>query len=176
MAEFRVRYAAADDVRGIVALDRATELLPHWTESEYAAAAGASSAGGSVRRCLFVAEIAGELVGFAVGMAALAGDAMGVVYSAELESVAVARSARRMGVAKALCNEVIGWARHLGAKEMDLEVRSGSAGAIRLYEALRFVSVGRRARYYKGPAEDAVLMRLRLEPLPAGPAPARLGR
>jgi ribosomal-protein-alanine N-acetyltransferase len=154
VAEFPVRAAKIGDVAAVVALDRATELLPHWAEAQYVAAVAYSDEG--VRRCLFVAEIAGELVGFAVGMVAVAGDEV----IAELESVSVERAARRMGVAKAICGAVIAWARSCGAHEMELEVRSGSAGAIRLYEGLGFVAVGRRAGYYKGPDDDAVLMQL----------------
>jgi ribosomal protein S18 acetylase RimI-like enzyme len=41
-------------------------------------------------------------------------------------------------------------------------VREGSAGAIALYEGLRFREVGRRVGYYREPEEDAVLMRLGL--------------
>jgi len=158
MAKFRVRAARMEDVAGVVALDRATELLPHWAESQYIAAVAQTD--GGVRRRLFMAEIAERLVGFAVGMIAIAGDEVSSVLSAELESVAVAAAARRMGVAKALCEAVIEWARELGAKEMELEVRSGSAGAIQLYEGLGFRPVGRRVGYYRGPEDDAVLMRL----------------
>jgi [ribosomal protein S18]-alanine N-acetyltransferase len=46
---------------------------------------------------------------------------------------------------------------------VELEVRVGSGGAIALYVGLGFVVVGRRGGYYRGPVEDAVLMRLELE-------------
>jgi ribosomal-protein-alanine N-acetyltransferase len=156
VADLLIRTGTTEYVAAVVELGCATETLPHWTESQYVAAVAYSDEG--VRRCLFVAEIAGELVGFAVGMVAVTAEEV----ISELESVAVAASARRIGVAKALCGAVIAWARSCGAHEMELEVRSGSAGAIRLYEGLGFVAVGQRLGYYKGPEDDAVLMRARL--------------
>ena len=45
---------------------------------------------------------------------------------------------------------------------LELEVRAASAGAIALYEGMGFVLVGRRRRYYRGPVDDALLMRLGL--------------
>jgi ribosomal-protein-alanine N-acetyltransferase len=81
---------------------------------------------------------------------------------AELESVAVANSVRRSGIGRALCDAVIAWAREQGAAEIELEVRTSSSGAIALYTQLGFATVGARAKYYRGPVEDAVLMRLDL--------------
>ena len=77
---------------------------------------------------------------------------------------------------RALCGAVVEWCRGEGAAELELEVRAGSAGAIALYTGLGFVTMGRRAAYYRGirglagsdlagygaPAEDALLMRLEL--------------
>jgi ribosomal-protein-alanine N-acetyltransferase len=109
-----------------------------------------------VRRCFFVAETEGRLVGFAVGKV-VGSDGKGV---AELESVAVEAAARRGGVGRALCGAVADWCRGEGVATLELEVRSGSAGAIALYSGLGFVVVGRRVRYYREPVEDALLMRL----------------
>jgi ribosomal-protein-alanine N-acetyltransferase len=57
---------------------------------------------------------------------------------------------------------VIDWCRAQGAEAVELEVRASSAGAIALYAGLGFVGVGRRPKYYSGPEDDAVLMRLEL--------------
>jgi len=156
---FRVRVAGAEDVAGVVALERSIVEAPHWVETEYAAMVNAGgNLDGVVRRCLFVAEGEG-LLGFSVGK--LVGS--GVDRVAELESVAVTAAARRGGVGRALCRGVIDWCRAQRATVLDLEVRVGSGGAIALYEGLGFVVVGRRKGYYKDPAEDAVMMRLELE-------------
>jgi ribosomal-protein-alanine N-acetyltransferase len=61
-----------------------------------------------------------------------------------------------------LCLAVADWCRDRGARALELEVRAGSVGAIALYDGLGFVVAGRRAGYYREPAEDALLMRLAL--------------
>ena len=152
----RVRVAEASDVAGVLALERGIAEAPHWREGEYAAMFG--EVGGAVRRCFFVAEAEGRLLGFAVGkVIGLSGDGL-----AELESVAVEEAARRGGVGRALCLAVADWCRERGARALELEVRAGSEGAIALYEGQGFVVAGRRAGYYREPAEDALLMRLDL--------------
>jgi ribosomal-protein-alanine N-acetyltransferase len=170
-----VRVGSAEDLAGVVVLERSVAEAPHWSEGEYRTIVGsqAGARGVGVRRCLFVAEAAGRLVGFAVGKVIGTGrDCL-----AELESVVVDAGARRGGVGRALCEAVMEWCRGEGAVAMELEVRAGSAGAAALYGGLGFVAVGRRAAYYpgisdrtaygtvceEGPAEDAVLMRLELE-------------
>jgi ribosomal-protein-alanine N-acetyltransferase len=154
---FRVRFAAAGDVAGVVALERAIAEAPHWAAGEYAAMV-VDDVGGAVRRCFFVAEAEGRLLGFGVGKV-IGSDDEGV---AELESVVVETSARRRGVGKGLCAAVADWCRGQGAAALELEVRAGSAGAIALYGGLGFMVAGRRLGYYKEPMEDALLMRLDL--------------
>ncbi|HMH13071.1 MAG TPA: GNAT family N-acetyltransferase [Edaphobacter sp.] len=150
-----IRPGGAVDLEAVIRLERATAEAPHWAESEYAAMLVPAS--GAVRRCLFVA---GELgvISFAVGKVI----GIGSESSAELESVAVAASARRAGVGRALCAAVIDWCRAQGAQAIELEVRAASSGAIALYSGLGFVVEGRRPRYYREPMDDAVLMRLKL--------------
>src|SRR5216683_2550774 len=130
---FRVRVAEAADVVGVVALERGIAEAPHWAEAEYAAMVDADKADSAVRRCFFVGEAEGRLLGFAVGKV-IGSNGEGV---GELESV--------------------------GVRALELEVRAGSAGAIALYSGVGFVVAGRRAGYYREPVEDAVLMRLDLE-------------
>jgi [ribosomal protein S18]-alanine N-acetyltransferase len=151
-----IRLAGATDLEAVIQLERTAEEAPHWAEGEYAAMLVPVS--GAVRRCLFVAEAELGLIGFAVGKVI----GIGPEASSELESVAVADSARRGGVGWMLCAAVIDWCRAQGAAAIELEVRAASAGAIALYSGLGFVVDGRRAGYYREPADDAVLMRLKL--------------
>ncbi|WP_353073608.1 GNAT family N-acetyltransferase [Tunturiibacter gelidoferens] len=158
-AKYRVRAGRAEDFVGVIRLERATPEAPHWAEAEYAAIVGADrSSEVAVTRCLFVAESDAGLLGFAVGKVLVSG----AVRLAELESVAVSASARRVGVGRALCGGVICWCRERGAKEMELEVRAGSGGAVALYRGLGFAVVGQRDNYYHDPTEDALLMQLKL--------------
>ncbi|WP_348266268.1 GNAT family N-acetyltransferase [Edaphobacter paludis] len=152
MKDVCIRAGEFGDLASVLALERATVEAPHWSEAEYAAAIGGS--GDYLRRCLFVADVEGALIGFAVGK--VAGN------SAELESIAVDLQARRGGVGRALCGVVIDWCKRAGAAAVELEVRASSESAIRLYQGLGFVPVGRRPRYYSGPVDDSVLMRLEL--------------
>ena len=144
---FSVRSARSEDLAAIVRLEREIATAPHWAEGEYAAILE----GSGVRRCLLVAGAGEDLVGFAVGKV--------VEGEGELESVAVAANSRRLGLGKSLCRVVMAWCSAEGATTIELEVRAGSAGAIRLYERLGFSAVGRRIGYYREPVEDAVLMR-----------------
>jgi [ribosomal protein S18]-alanine N-acetyltransferase len=149
-----VRPATKDDLEEIVALERGVAEAPHWSASEYELIIRQAGEQSGVRRCLVVAEIDRELVGFAVGKVVSAAEL------GELESVAVRASARRVGVGMRLCREVLEWCRRQGAARMELEVRVRSAGARELYERLGFVVEGFRRGYYTEPADDAVLMRL----------------
>ena len=157
-AGFLVRAAGVGDLVGVMEMERGIVGAPHWSEGEYAAILRAD--GGTVKRCLLVAEGEGGLVGFAVGKVI----GFGADSVAELESVVVRPDARRGGVARALCAGVAEWCRELGAVVLELEVRGGNEGAIALYRGLGFGVVGRRRAYYSDPTEDAVLMRMELEP------------
>jgi [ribosomal protein S18]-alanine N-acetyltransferase len=160
VAGLQVRIANVTDLAEVFALERGAAEAPHWAEAEYVAIVQArGETEGVVRRCLFVAEADGKLLGFAVGKVILsAADGLG-----ELESVAVGGTARRRGVGRTLCEAVLGWCREQGVGEIELEVRAGSDGAVALYAGLGFVVVGRRAGYYRDPDEDAMLMQLKLE-------------
>ncbi len=152
LKEFKVRLARVEDLAAVIALERGVAEAPHWPVEEYGAMVP-DDREGWVRRCLFVAEGGGGLVGFAVGKT------IAMVAEAELESVIVAAAARRAGVGRALCEAVVAWCREAGATTVELEVREGNSGARALYRGLGFVEVGIRPRYYREPVEDAILMR-----------------
>jgi [ribosomal protein S18]-alanine N-acetyltransferase len=155
-AAVAVRLAIAEDLGDVVALERSVPEAPHWAESEYVEILRRFDEVGGVRRVLFVAERDGAAVGFAVGKVVAA------IQLGELESVAVAPDARKMGVGKALCEAVIIWCEEQAVVSVELEVRSASDGARRLYEGFGFVVEGVRTHYYSKPDDDAVLMRLKL--------------
>ena len=151
-AEWALRPGRPADLYAVLALERATPEAPHWSEADYLETVLPGGSGGAVRRQLIVAETEASLIGFVVG---------GVLFTelrGEIESVAVADSARRMGVGRALCTAVLAWCRETGARRVELEVRAGSGGAIALYGGLGFEVVGRRPGYYAQPREDALVM------------------
>lgn len=143
----KIRPGVHADLAAIVALDRATETAPHWSEAAYQLASS------SADRCLLVAE-EGRLVGFAAA-AIVAGEV-------ELESIAVEPDSQRRGIARALCESIICWARTAGAQVLTLEVRSSSIGAGALYRSLGFIQIGSRPGYYAKPSDDALILQLDL--------------
>ncbi len=82
---------------------------------------------------------------------------------AELETIAVAATAQRHGLARRLFAELATELAKAQIAEVNLEVRASNQPALELYRRLGFAETGRRVRYYHDPVEDAVLMRLRLE-------------
>ena len=150
----KIRPARWEDIPRVLKLERGIEGAPHWAEREYAAMLESSEDGG-IRRRLIVAEQGGLVIGFAVGKVA-------ALTMAEIESVAVAVDARRLGVGRTLCVALLAWFRDAGADSIELEVRAGNEGAITLYRRLGFAATGRRTMYYREPSEDALLMSMAL--------------
>jgi ribosomal-protein-alanine N-acetyltransferase len=82
-----------------------------------------------------------------------------VVDELHLLNVAVAIPARRQGIGRALMHDLVAYARAHSVVRILLEVRSGNAGAIALYEQLGFTRFNVRERYYADD-EDAIEMSL----------------
>ena len=78
---------------------------------------------------------------------------------ADIQTIAVAESARRHGLGRTLMQRMIAEARDRGAKEIFLEVRADNPAAQSLYDSLGFEQIAVRPRYYLG-GVDALIMRL----------------
>jgi ribosomal-protein-alanine N-acetyltransferase len=142
-----IRPATSDDIPRLLALERHAATAAHWAEADY--------------RQLFVAEARerlalvleeAEIVAFIV--------ARGVGAEWEIENVAVAGAARRRGLGARLLGELLNRLRARGVESVFLEVRESNRAARALYEKWAFVESGRRAAYYRAPAEDAIQYRL----------------
>lgn len=161
MTGLEIRKASEAELAEVVQLERDTPAAPHWGLAAYQRMLAASDSGGLLR-VLFVAVDGQVISGFAAGRV--------LGPEAEIESVVVRESARRQGLGTALCRAVMAWARNEDAEAVELEVRSGSPGALKLYGGLGFVAIGRREEYYREPVEDAILMRCALRsPTNEGP-------
>ncbi len=148
MSTARIRAMRSDDLPRVMEVEREAYTMP-WTEATFR---------GLLRRRdadLFVAEIEGEIAGYAVFWA--------VLDQGELGNVASAPDFRRRGVARALIDAVLERAAERGVREVFLEVRISNDGARRLYESYGFVEVGRRRNYYMEPLEDALVMKKQVE-------------
>jgi ribosomal-protein-alanine N-acetyltransferase len=77
----------------------------------------------------------------------------------EIANVAVAPSAHRRGIGGMLLDAAIDAAADHGAEALYLDVRESNLRARALYDSRGFVEVGRRRRYYRRPAEDAIVLR-----------------
>jgi len=75
----------------------------------------------------------------------------------QLLNIAVTHAARRQGVARALMNDLITYAKHVGAERIILEVRADNTAAIALYSTFGFASYNIRKKYYPD-GQDAVEM------------------
>lgn len=82
-----------------------------------------------------------------------------VLGEADVMNLAVLKEYRKQGIGKGLVCTLI---HHLKQKDvhcLTLEVRGSNKNAIRLYDSLGFVQVGRRPNYYSAPKEDALILR-----------------
>ena len=80
----------------------------------------------------------------------------------EITNIAVSPDHRRRGIGRALLTALIAGMKQRGEERLLLEVRASNLPARTLYESIGFVCDGIRKRYYRDPAEDAVLMSLTL--------------
>lgn len=134
-----IKLATLENVLDILKIEQACFSTP-WTEQ------GIAESIENENTYLYIATIDDKIAGY-----------MGVqIFSGEgyVTNVATLPEFRRMGIAKALIEEVL-------KNEMEfltLEVRESNIPAISLYKSLNFVEVGKRPRFYRDPTEEAVLM------------------
>ena len=102
-------------------------------------------------------DIDGALAGYAVY--GFDGDAF------HLMNLAVAPGARGEGLSRVLMDDFLAEARRLGVAEAWLEVAVTNDAALALYRSHGFEEVRVRRRYYQPEGVDALVMRLRIDPV-----------
>ena len=137
-----------DDLAEVMAIESALYAHP-WTRGNFA---DSLRAGYECRTW----RLNGELAGYFVLMAA-AGEA-------HLLNLSIAEPHQRRGHGTALLREAAGIARHLGAKNVFLEVRPSNRAAQGLYTRFGFRKVAVRRGYYPAHSgrEDALVLSLAL--------------
>lgn len=125
----------------VAALERCCFSVP-WSEEMLA-----QELGGGI---FLVAKQAGDVVGYL--------GCQTVLDEGYITNVAVQPTHRRQGIGEMLLAELVARAGDAALSFVTLEVRTGNAAAISLYEKLGFVKVGVRRGFYRDPKEDAVLM------------------
>ena len=146
---YRIRVAESGDVAGMLEVERACFGDP-WSVRAIREAVQAETSQA------FIAEGTGRLLGFV--LARTSGP------EAEILDLAVLPTVRRRGIARALLRAVREAVQRLGVEEIYLEVRESNRAAISLYEGEGYRPVGMRHRYYRNPAENALVLRVALAP------------
>jgi ribosomal-protein-alanine N-acetyltransferase len=143
-----IHPATVADLPAMMALEKRAATAAHWSAEQYEALFRASDPG----RVALILWEASELQGFVIARV--------VGKEWEIENIAVAGPARRRGLGTRLLGELLDSARAKDAAAVFLEVRESNQAARALYEKWAFRESGRRPRYYKDSAEDAILYRL----------------
>lgn len=138
-----IRAFASRDIESVLAIQAACPEIAQWTVWDYDRVAKGEMAG-------WVAEENGEITGFLVGRR--------VTSDLEILNFAVRADDRGRGIGAELLREAFDWAQSFQATHAILEVRASNLAAVHFYERHRFEVVGRRARYYTAPIEDALLL------------------
>lgn len=144
--EIRIRTAGEADLDAVMALEQAAFPASAWERATMRAEI-ASEWG------RYILAVDGE--GAALGYAGLR--AVGV--EGDVQTIAVAESARGRGIGRALLAELLAEAERRGVRELFLEVRADNAAARGLYESVGFREIGVRPRYYQPEDVDAVVMK-----------------
>jgi [ribosomal protein S18]-alanine N-acetyltransferase len=138
-----IRALESRDIEWVLAIQAVCPEIAQWTVWDYDRVARGEMAG-------WVAEENSEVIGFLVGRR--------VTSDLEILNFAVRADDRRRGIGAELLRAALDWAHAFQAAHAILEVRASNLAALHFYERHRFEVVGRRARYYTAPIEDALLL------------------
>jgi ribosomal-protein-alanine N-acetyltransferase len=138
----------------IIQIAETLEEAPHWPLGSYADLIRKTS---SVRRIALVAlyDSSEEVAGFVIASV--------IPPDAELESIGVTGAFQRHGVGARLMRDLMTDLYQSAIGKLLLEVRSSNSTALAFYRSIGFIQTGIRRSYYTDPAEDAMLMELRLK-------------
>ncbi len=143
----RVRDAEIADLDAIMALETATFPGDAWSRDLMAAELANP-------HCVYVVVESGDEVVAYAGLSAPAG-----AEQADIQTIAVDATHRRLGIGTLLMGQLLDAARARGAREVFLEVRADNPGAEELYRQHGFERIGVRSRYYQPDDVDAIVMR-----------------
>ncbi|MFL5576520.1 MAG: ribosomal protein S18-alanine N-acetyltransferase [Gemmatimonadaceae bacterium] len=156
-----IRLATRADLARVYEIERASFSDP-WTRDSFASLLAnprvyfAVAERGGARAAGARAARDADVVGYVVAWL--------VVDEAEIANIAVSPDARGDGIGARLLDAALGVAVGRGAATAYLEVRESNAPARALYASRGFSPVGRRRNYYRRPVEDALVLRLDLDP------------
>jgi len=134
------------DLQEVVEIERASCTMP-WSESLF------YNEIQNPRSLSLVARKYGKVVGYIC--------ANRIMDEGHVLNLAVHPEHRKLGIATALVEEMIGLLRQDECRFLFLEVRASNDRAKKIYEKLNFALLGIRKNYYVSPVEDAVIMVLK---------------
>jgi len=137
-------------------LEQQAETAAHWSAEQYDALLAADA---QARIAIVAAEESDDAFKYGFLVARCVPDEW------EIENIIVEAGSHRRGVGSSLVRELLAEARTAGAVSVILEVRESNRAALRLYESIGFKLEGRRRNYYRDPAEDALLYRIKIADL-----------
>ena len=143
------RLTGADQVDAVLAIEEASFTNP-WTREMYVT----ELENKGLAHCV-LAKDGIEPVGFC--------SFWRIVDELHINNLAVAPGRRRQGIGSALLRHVLREGTRTGAARATLEVRESNEAARKLYAARGFGEVARRAKYYRHPVEDALVLRLAMQ-------------
>jgi [ribosomal protein S18]-alanine N-acetyltransferase len=144
------RLATQGDVPAIVDIERHSFGDP-WSEATFRDLL-------RLRHAIFLVATEG-------GGGAVCGYVIAAVVAGEAEvlNLAVAPHSRGRGLGGKLLDAGLGIVGERGAREVFLEVRESNSAALALYTSRGFATLSRRAKYYRNPVEDALVLRRAVE-------------
>jgi ribosomal-protein-alanine N-acetyltransferase len=145
----QIRWMEQADIDRVMAIAAKLNEAPRWTREMYAQATNRAAT--PMRMALVAENGEAGVVGFAITLL--------IPPQAELETVAVAQTAQRKGIATLLFSALNAELKELQITEVILEVRESNRRARAFYGSVGFTEVGRRHGYYTEPQEDALLLR-----------------
>jgi len=143
-----LRPLAPTDVDTVFAIQQASPELAQWLRRDYERAARGEMTG-------WVADDAGKILGFII--------ARQLADEMEILNFAVAPDSRRRHLGTTLLQAAFDWGRANQVRKVFLEVRVSNIAAIAFYEHHKFAPIGRRAKYYLFPIEDAIILAAKLD-------------
>ena len=152
---WQLRRAHPSDLDAIMAIEASTFGNDAWTPE------GMASELANAQTYYLVAhrpEFPSVIEGYA-GLFAPRG-----AHQGDIQTIAVAASARRTGLGRLLMQTLVAEARERGVEQVFLEVRADNPSAQTLYDSLGFERIAVRTAYYQPDGVDAIVMRLPVEP------------
>jgi ribosomal-protein-alanine N-acetyltransferase len=143
----KIRPFVSSDIDAVLAIQSCCPEIAQWSAWDYERVARGEMAG-------WVVEANGIVGGFVV--------ARRIGKDVEVLNLGVTVNHRRRGMGSLLLKSVAEWGKTFEADKALLEVRESNLAAMHFYERHGFEAVGRRAKYYTAPIEDALLLTAKL--------------